>query len=357
MKKFIHQNSINYLAIFKFLLSKKKTIIILGFVGAVFGGIKAYISPKIYSSSITIIPNKASKGFGGKFNGLASLAGISLGGVDNSDIPPITYDKVLESYDFNHKLLNTKLPIVDSDTMMTFIEYQEKFKRNGIGKFIKGLIGFNNDNDSLPIDELSEIAQKNELKLYTNDEYKNLIKFQSMVNIDVDDLNDIFTIRVKFPDKIAAPYLAEKATILLQDFIINAKIKKAKADYEFLKSRYDEEKEKFLEAQLALAKFEDTHINIVSSVQNTQRTILKSEYQLRNQVFTQLSMQLESSQMTLQKDTPVFTVVKGANVPRLKTEPRPIKLVIVNGILFGFLYVVFILLKELKNQFLPKETE
>ena len=82
-------DSIDLIALLKKLWAGKKTIIKTTLVFFVIGLFVAVFSKNQYTASTTFVPLVQSDTPGGKLGGLASLAGISLGGgVSNSEISP-----------------------------------------------------------------------------------------------------------------------------------------------------------------------------------------------------------------------------------------------------------------------------
>ena len=75
----------------------------MSMVFALLGVLFALSSTNIYTATTTFLPKgKSSGSVGGNLSGLASLAGISLGGMSgsNSEIPPTMYPMVVKSNPF-----------------------------------------------------------------------------------------------------------------------------------------------------------------------------------------------------------------------------------------------------------------
>lgn len=83
-------NDFNFIELFKYIWSKKLQIIIVAFIFSVASIIYALSLPNIYKSQVLLMPNQSDNSSGalssiaGQFGGLASLAGINLGGGDSS---------------------------------------------------------------------------------------------------------------------------------------------------------------------------------------------------------------------------------------------------------------------------------
>lgn len=342
--KFIEKSIVNYNAIFSFIWKKRKRILICLLLGFIFGLVSAKLSNKIYKSSTTVVPNKnKTQNFGG-LSSLASLAGVNVGGMDGNDISPDLYNEVLKSYSFNHKILNTKMHFSQSDSTATIIEYFENIYQLDVFDKMKKLrvrlTSVFGDNKS---EKSSNKIKKTVTGIYrySGIEEKYRLKLQELIQLQVDDIKGNLSINVEFPDKLGAASIAKAVTKILQDFVISVKINKAKDNYDFLLKRYQEEKSKFQKVQEELAKFEDSNSNAVSALVSQKRQAIRVKYELRNQVFSEVAKQLETSRMTLQKDTPVFTVVKDVVIPTQHMKPSTITSIIKWGVLFAFLFVSF----------------
>ena len=133
----------------------------------------------------------------------------------------------------------------------------------------------------------------------------------------------------RFHEARLSAEVAQKAQELLQQYITEFKIEKAKAQLEFIQERYAEKKEEFEKAQDNLAAFRDRNKNVTSALARTEEERLQSDYQLAFEVYSQLAQQQEQAQIKVKEDTPVFSILKPVVVPIEKSAPnRPMILII-----------------------------
>ncbi len=126
-------------------------------------------------------------------------------------------------------------------------------------------------------------------------------------------------------DPKLAAQVAHKAQSLLQKYITEFKIKKAKAQLTFIEDRYAEKRKDFEKTQSNLAAFRDRNKNVTSAVARTEEERLQSDYKLAFEVYSQLAQQYEQAQIKVKEDTPVFSIVKPVTVPIQKSKPnRPL---------------------------------
>lgn len=127
----------------KFFKEKKlilKTTIIAAFVGVVF----ALFQTNKYTSSTTFIPQLSSdvKTGSSSLSGLASLAGINLGGMEgSSEFPPTLYPKVVESVPFRLDLLSSYVEVNNTDLTLREYFLKDKNSLNFFGTVKKYTIG------------------------------------------------------------------------------------------------------------------------------------------------------------------------------------------------------------------------
>ena len=131
------------------------------------------------------------------------------------------------------------------------------------------------------------------------------------------------------PEAYAAAQLVQNAQMLLQRYITEFKIEKAKLDQEFIQQRYDEAKKNYQTAQRQLASFRDRNKNMSLATAKTEEEGLYGEYTLVTGVYSELAKKLEQVKIQVKEETPVFTIIKPVSVPTEKSSPnRPLILVV-----------------------------
>ena len=81
-----------------------------------------------------------------------------------------------------------------------------------------------------------------------------------------------------------------------------------------------------------------------------ERDKLEANFQIINAVMVELSKQVEQRKLQVSEDTPVFSVIKEANMPVKRSSPKRAQMVLIFGfigIVFSLLYVI--LKKPLKD--------
>ena len=81
-----------------------------------------------------------------------------------------------------------------------------------------------------------------------------------------------------------------------------------------------------------------------------ERDKLEANFQIINAVMVELSKQVEQRKLQVSEDTPVFSVIKEANMPVKRSSPKRTQMVLIFGfigLVFSLLYVI--LKKPLKD--------
>ena len=140
--------------------------------------------------------------------------------------------------------------------------------------------------------------------------------------------------------------LVLSARKILQTIVINTKIKRAKENLNFTQEQLNLKKIEFDEIQNKIAYFEDSNLNIINSKYRNELNKLRAEFQIINSVYTELSKQLEQSKLQVNQDTPVFSIVKEASMPVLRSSPKRTQIVLICGVLGLFISVIYVITKE-----------
>ena len=148
--------------------------------------------------------------------------------------------------------------------------------------------------------------------------------------------------------------VADQARELLQKYITRFKIEKASDKLSFIEQRYEEKKKEFEKAQIRLASFSDQNKNVTSAVARTEESRLQGDYTIALNVYNELAKQLEQAKIQVKEETPVFSILEPAMVPREKSKPKKPLIVFIwlflggiigTGMVFGKVF-----LKDIKEK-------
>jgi hypothetical protein len=316
---------------------------ILGFFIAIF-------SPKEFEATSVMVPSISDPTSKlGSLGGLAAMAGISINATSGNDLSPTVYPQIVSSLPYQLELMKTPLTFKEFNEPVTFFDYySDTHKSNPILKYTIGLPGIIIKAIKGEEPETAVIGDEKKPFELTNKQRDVRMILDKLISLDVSVKEGIITLTAKMPEARAAAQLGQRAQELLQQYITEFKIKKAKTNLDFIQQRYDETAQKFEAERQKLAAFRDRNKNISLATAKTEEEGLTNMYNLIYGTYSDLAKQLEQAKIQVKQDTPVFTVIEPISVPTKKSKPnRPMILfiwvflggVIGTGIVFGRGYV------------------
>jgi len=337
-----------------------KSILICGVIGL----IVALTSPKEFVATTIMVPSGSdgSSKLGG-LCGLAAMAGINLTTtLTGNDLSPTVYPQIVASLPYQLELMKTPLNFSDlKEPISLYDYYSEPRKENplitytiGLPCLIIGLPGAilsairgNEPEKSGSYERLKPIE-------LTNKQQDVRLILSRLISLNVNPKEGILTLTSTMNEAKASAQLGQRAQELLQQYITEFKIKKAKANLDFIQQRFDETTNKFETAQEKLASFRDRNKSVTLATARTEEERLTSQYNLIYSIYSELAKQLEQAKIQVKQDTPVFTIIEPISVPTKKSKPnRPMILliwlfvggIIGTGIVFGHGFIMHIMKK------------
>jgi uncharacterized protein involved in exopolysaccharide biosynthesis len=315
----------------------RKQILTIATLCGILGGIIGFLTPATYTASSTFLPQTAQAGGGlsGSLGGLASLAGINLstGAGGGGEIPPSMYATVLGSQPFRKRILDAKIVVGgDSVSYRDYLKNQPKSLLGAISEYTIGLPGkvsgaMNSKEES------SAVLAIDGLQPLSDEEFKLQNEVSGKVSISNDKKEGVVSLTVVEGNPLVAAQVAQVTEQILQDWIIEYKIKNAKAQYDFIESQFEAKQKEFFSIQEQLANYTDRNQNVLAASYLTRLDRLQAEFDLVNTVYSELAKQKEQAAIQLSKDTPTFSVLDPVDVPKEKTGPK--KSIYIMGAFFG----------------------
>jgi uncharacterized protein involved in exopolysaccharide biosynthesis len=322
------------------LWKSRKQILTTAIIFGIIGGIIGFLTPATYTASSTFLPQTSQMGGGlsGSLGGLASLAGINLsaGAGGGGEIPPSMYATVLGSQPFRKRILDAKI-VVNGDSV-SYRDYLKNQPATVLGTLSEYTIG-------LPGKVIGAMSSKEEssvtlatewLKPLSDEEYGLQNTVAGKVSISNDKKEGIVSLTVVEGDPLVAAQVAQVTEQILQDWIIEYKIKNAKAQYDFIEKQFEAKQKEFFSIQEQLANYTDRNQNVLAASYLTRLDRLQAEFDLVNTVYSELAKQKEQAAIQLSKDTPTFSVLDPVTIPKEKTGPKK-SLFLLGGFFLGLL--------------------
>ena len=342
------EDEIDLIELLKKVYTEKKFILKTSILAVLFGIVYALFQPNEFTSSTTFIPQLSSgvKTGGSSLGGLASLAGINLGGMESSsEFPPTLYPQVVESVGFKLDLLASTIKLNDEEIFVKGYFSNQGSSLNFLGTIKKYTIGlpslllgsFNSQDFALSKSEIYSVSQED----------KELFDIISdALSLSINDKEGFITISFTENNKNVAAQLTQISQNLLQEKIIEFKNKSSKEMLDFALKQYSEKKESYETLQDERAIFVDKNINISSSLFQNKLSRLESEVNISESIVQQLASQVEQAKLQVNKDTPVFTTIKPVTISFEKSAPKR-SLIVIASLFLGFvLSFAYVLVKE-----------
>lgn len=338
------EEEIDLIEILKPLWIKRKFILKIVVIFMFLGLVIALLTPKQYTASTTIVPQSSDNKSGmGGLSGLAAMAGINLNTSTSMGISPKMYPQIINSVPFQLELMNAPVKFSTIEKPISLYQYYDEFYKPGFlsilkkytvglpGVIVNAIKGKNNENKIPTANQLDEqpiqLTQKQvKIKKIT----------EKLIEANINDKEGYVKLSCTMPDAVACADLVEVSQNLLQKYVTNFKIKKAKAQHDFIESRYNEAKKRYEDAQMRLAYFRDHNQDMATSMARAQVDQLNGEFTLQYNVYSELAKQLEQAKIQVKEDTPVFSIIEPVMVPKEKSKPnRP--MIIAVFIFLGFI--------------------
>lgn len=329
-------------------LKSNRKLIVKCFVITSILALVIYIgTPTEYKVDVKVLPEMANQDpnnmlrqlSGGAAGGLLSGG---LGGRQNNDfIDPVLYNEIMTSSPFLFGILEDSYKHSELGKI-SLRDYYANHKPDDIFTLLKKYTvqlprQFRSGQQQMDSLQAREVFQKEGIVQGAD---------QSIVN----DLKDKFAVSYKptlgtvnlsvsFYDAIMAKEIAEKGTASIIDFLIEFRSQKANLNLNFVQKRYDEAQANFFKSQEELARFRDSNFNVQSASVKIREERLQAEFNQASGIFNNLAQQLELAKVKVQEETPVFTIIEPALLPRSPYKPN--LLLFIAGVIFVGIVISF----------------
>ncbi|WP_158989248.1 lipopolysaccharide biosynthesis protein [Mucilaginibacter sp. L196] len=324
----------------KYLKTKWLTFCIVGFIGGVIGLGYAKLKKPIYVANCTFVLDEGSKGGGlSQYAGLASLAGIDMGGGGNTGL--FQGDNIIELYksrlmiamallnksnfDGKDELLIDRY--IDFNKLRT--KWSEKDHINNIS-FNGDPAKFNRTQDSI-VNDLVETFNKKILSVSKPD------KKLGIIDVQVSTGDELFS--------------KEFTNVLVQtvnNFYIQTKTKKASQDVQTLQKQADSVRVVLNSSISGVASASDASPNanplLVSLRVPSQKKQI--DVQASSEIYSEIVKNLEVSKMMLRQETPLIQVIDAPILPLKVNKIGKSISTIIGVILASFITMSWLLIRK-----------
>ena len=347
----IHEeDSIDIIAILKTVWNGRKLVLKSIATFFIVGCIVALLSPVIYTSETTFVPQTSDDQMSSAPKGLGSLAGLvgidlnSAGSSSDSYLSPLLYSKIADSEEFSINLLNEQLINLEAETL-TIKDYLSKDAGgfNLIGFIKKYTIGLFSSNSP---EETSLNPALSAYNFISVEDFKMISGLRQKFSIELNEKEGYIKVIANDEDAFISTQLVSLVTKNLQSRIIALRTNKIKERLDYSKEQYDDKRSEFETLQNKVAKFKDSNKNISTAMFLSELEKLQSEYTLQENILMTLASEYNNNKIKLNKDTPIFSVIDEVFVPNLRSAPKR-SLIVIIWIFLGFVLAVgYLLVKK-----------
>ena len=325
-----------------FLLSKWKTIVLAGIVGALLGLGYSFTKKPIYTATLTYALEDG-KASGGGLGSLASTFGLDLGGASGNS-GAFSGANLMELFKSRAMVEQTLLaPVTQNNKTISLAEmyiqekkWREKWKEKPALKNITFLPNTDKTKFTRAQDSIFGVI------------YKGLSK--SSLTVDQKDKKvAIGTITLKVNNEYFAQQFTLALTKTVTNFYIETKSKRAKQNMDILIRQTDSIRGELNGAITGVAVANDNTfgLNPALNVKRVPSARRQVDVQANTAILTEIVKQAELAKVTLRKETPLIQVIDQPILPLPKEKFGKAKGIILGGILAGFLTVLALIVRRI----------
>ena len=277
------------------------------------------------------------------------MGGLQGGGEDG--ISPLMYQEVIYSIPFLYKLSNRALQKYKGTEKIKIGDFVAETKRpsliSGIKKYTIGLPKLLSNKEELILDFGGEM--KDSLIFVRRELMPVFNEFKKIISLETDPNSGVIMMTIETVDPEISAQIAANAFDLLSQFVIAHKTEKAEQNLKFVQTQFEESKANFIETQNKLATFRDRNQNLNFSSGRANEERLIAEFNIANNLFTNMAVQLDQAKIKVQEDIPVLSIINPPVVSYQTTKPNiPLILAICIFMAFvtGFVWALLIFLKN-----------
>lgn len=165
----------------------------------------------------------------------------------------------------------------------------------------------------------------------------------SKITCNIDRKTDEITISVQDQDPLVCATISDSILQKLQNYIIDYRTKKARADYEYLRKLRDEAKAEYDKSRVRYAAASDANRNSVLQSVKSSIDNLDRDMQLKYNNYSTLESQAQLALAKIQERTPVVTVINSPTVPYKPAGPKRMFIAILMTVVASVLVTLYIL--------------
>lgn len=330
----------------EYLFSKRIIIVAVAIIGGVIGFTYAYLKKPIYTATTTFVLEDEKSGSGlGNIAGLASIAGVDLGGSGGGIFQG---DNILELYKSRKMIAKTLLTEVNLekkqllvDKYVEFNKLREKWSKDPL---LSSLNFSREDTTSFGSEIKRSRVKDSVLAEIVVDITKNYL-----VVGKVDEKLSIIMVDVKAKDELFAKAFNEAIVKNVNDFYLQTKTKKSLQNVRIMQHKTDSVRSVMNGAIYSAVAVADATPNL-NPTRQVQRVapVQKAQFsaETNKTILGALVQNLEMSKVSLLKETPLLEVIDQPILPLKKNKPGLVIFTLGMSLVAAFLISILLLVRR-----------
>jgi len=320
---------------------RRKWLIILtwGIVGGLAGLVYAFIKKPVYTATCSFVLEENKSSGLSQYAGLASIAGINIGGDGNGIFEG---DNILDLYTSRTMIAKTLLSPISingkkEQLIDRYIDFLNLRKTWADDDNIKS-ISFNAPLDSL---NRTQDSLMTTITIAINRKILTVAKPDkklSIVNVDV-----------TFGDEIFAKAFNDRLVATVNDFYIKTKTKKSAQNLSVLQRQADSVRAVLNSSISGVANAMDAapNANPLISALRVPSQRKQVDVQASSAIYSEIVKNLELAKISLRQETPLIQVIDNPVFPLTVNKPGKVKYFLAGFFLMAFLSAIYITLKKI----------
>jgi uncharacterized protein involved in exopolysaccharide biosynthesis len=327
------QNLVNYLK------SKWRLIFLIGFIGAILGLCYSFIKKPVYKTNLTFVLEEKGEGGLGVYAGIASQFGFSIGSEGGGVFTGDNIIELMKSRLMIEKTLLSEVNISNKKDLLInhyirFNKLDEKWAKIEKMKDIKFIVGVPRERYTIKQDSIL-------WKIYEKISGSNLTvekidKKLSIISVNVNSTNELFS-------KLFTEQLVKNVS----EFYVETKTQKSRANVKLIQNRTDSVKRELDNAMSGYAREKDQNQNLIRMQGQLSSLKKQTDIQVLTAMYPEMIKNLELAKLNLMRDEPLIQVIDTPILPLEKEKLGKVKGMILGAFVFGFLTVIFLLIKRM----------
>jgi len=323
---------IDFVKITKALWKERKKFFIILPVTAVLSYLLILCVPRYYSAEVSLAPEMyESSGVMGSISSIASSLGMMDGSQMGGDaIYPELYPDVIKSNDFIVQLFPIPINYEKENIKTNYYNYLKSYQKSPWWSKLTGAI----KNLFAKKKQPSKFTGKEKVNTFqlTKDQYDVVGAISGKIKCVVDKKTSVISIKVTDQDPYIAAVIADSVKSKLQVFITNYRTNKARQDLENSQNLLSKAKSDYDRARALYGTYADANQGVVLESYRAKVTDLENDMQLKYNIYTTLTAQVQYAYQKVMERTPVFTTISAASVPIKPAGPK--RMIFVAAMLF-----------------------